>query len=374
MNPEELRKTPTLLKAVEQFLQKYPQAGSTMRLGENLNTHQLLLAAKSKTIHEALGDVTEAGPFIEMDPEIQQEVKDFFDGRTPSITPKNVFKLFYFAQRTETGALEEACIAYILKNVLHNLLNEPDGMEHLSNLIVMHNRFLLPVVQLRERFLPLDHMPPSVKQVGQILTLFPNLVYYDAETENAAFRVTSSEKFASLKDLPRLKHITHLAILANPVRLGEPGPSQLCQQVAQHLQEFPNIRSLSLGLHGITREDAQALSRTLVQLARGERVFKGFPQLLVAHLVAKFIEKPGKILSALSANQFCNIISASVLFQLLSQTHQFRFHLVFVLIEIGDDPHRRKMTRLCGAVRGSVFDSIPQPRQHPWLLFNRACF
>jgi len=128
MDPEAVQKSPEVRKSIQQFLQIFPNANSSVTLG-NREFHKLLLAATSPTLRYALGDTTGVGLFEErkVDSKLEEVLYAYIErGEKFALTKDKVWDVLEFADTNDAQELIYACFEFIDKDkeVFKNISNQ----------------------------------------------------------------------------------------------------------------------------------------------------------------------------------------------------------------------------------------------------------
>jgi len=137
MDPVAVQKSPEVRKSIQQFLQIFPKANSSVTLG-NREFHTLLLAATSPTLGYAVGATTGVGLLEErkFDSKLEEDLYDYVEkGQKFTITEKNVWDVLDFADSNESQELIDACREFIDEkdgqdeNFFKNLPNKAEKLD-----------------------------------------------------------------------------------------------------------------------------------------------------------------------------------------------------------------------------------------------------
>jgi len=124
MDPVAVQQSPEIRKSIQQFLQIFPKANTSVTIG-NREFHTLLLGSVSRTLDYAGGGAEEEKT-IENDA-LQENLHGFVEnGEKINITDDNILKILEFADKSESQELIDACIEHFdrTENFLLNLPNQ----------------------------------------------------------------------------------------------------------------------------------------------------------------------------------------------------------------------------------------------------------
>ena len=240
--PDELRKRPTLVKALREFLGKNPAASEQVDF-ENHPVHLLLLQAECPVLAEALswgGDRKEIIPAPLID-----SVHKFIEKGELAVSSENVWALLELVHHYEMLSLEEACRSFIFKEGLSQV-TDLASLSSLAQSRKMAWLLLLLLDEYKKRKLPL---PPP-------LVAFETLKGLTVNAKKEVFAtVKSLEELQTLINHPAREYITGLKVVSNNPKIVE----SLCQNIPH----FILLKELDLQNCKIADAEAALLAQGL---------------------------------------------------------------------------------------------------------------